>query len=298
MIYSNLTIAVTGARGMLGTAILDYFSNYGRVYATSRQQGLCKKNIIWNTFDLLDSTQLSAWLNQYKPDVVIHCAAMVNLDQCEKEPENAFALHVQATQCIASIIRQWQGRLITISTDAVFDGKKTDFYTEKDRPCPINVYGNTKRQGEIETLNHSENNLVIRTTLIGHQKIQQRTSLSNWIVEGLMQQKKLTLFSDVYFTPIHTTHFTEILFQVINAKHLMTGIYHVSGSSMLSKYEFGLKLAATLNILNSKIQQSKLETVSLLANRPKNMTLSSQKLSCTLQIKLPNIQAGIDELKR
>ncbi|MCX7121826.1 MAG: SDR family oxidoreductase [Gammaproteobacteria bacterium] len=290
-------IAVTGARGMLGTAILNRFSDDFNIFATSRTKGLCKNNIHWKLFDLLDSEKLTAWLIKNKPDVVIHCAAMVNVDECEKEVKRAEALHVNTTKLITETISAWNARLVYISTDAVFDGKKIGFYAEIDKPCPLSIYGRTKYQGEVATLNASENNLVLRTTIFGNQKISGRISFADWLLDSLQNQKRLTLFTDVEFTPIHVSHFSDILFRILTCRTEVKGLFHLSGSTKLSKYDFGLQLAQQLNLPTSHILQSTLEQANLLALRGKNMTLSNEKLSLLMNIKFPTARDGIMCLK-
>lgn len=290
-------VAITGASGMLGAAILDRFSDHFQVFATSRSKGLCRNNITWTLFDILDQEKLTHWLIQDKPDVVIHCAAMVNVDECEKEITKAEALHINTTKIIADTIAKWQGRLVYISTDAVFDGKKLGFYTETDQPNPLSVYGRTKYLGEIEALNTSKNNLVLRTTIFGHQSIPGRSSFADWLLDGVQNQKQLTLFADVEFTPIHVTHFSDILFKLLTSYPEIKGLFHLSGSTKLSKYDFGMQLASKFGFSIENISPSTLAQANLLALRAKNMTLSSKKLAKLLNRQFPSAQAGMACLK-
>ena len=128
-----MKIAVTGASGMLGTALIYKFRDLYRVYATARSQGLIKKNVYWHCFDLTDLERLESWLLKTKPDVVIHCAAMVNVDECEIKEDLAYQLHVKTTEIIANFLNNHNGRLIYISTDSVFDGFTKKKYSEEKK---------------------------------------------------------------------------------------------------------------------------------------------------------------------
>ena len=107
-----MKIAVTGASGMLGTALINKFGDQYRVYATARSQGLIKQNVYWHCFDLTDLERLESWLLKTKPDVVIHCAAMVNVDECEIKEDLAYQLHVKTTEIIANFLNNHNGRLV------------------------------------------------------------------------------------------------------------------------------------------------------------------------------------------
>ena len=147
-----MKIAVTGASGMLGTALIYKFGDQYQVYATSRSQGLIKKNVYWHCFDLTDLERLDSWLLKTKPDVVIHCAAMVNVDECEIKEDLAYQLHVKTTEIIANFLNNHDGQLIYISSDSVFDGYKKNKYSEEDLTNPLNVYSKTKLLGENSVL--------------------------------------------------------------------------------------------------------------------------------------------------
>ena len=164
-----MRIGITGASGMLGTALVKHLSKTHQIFATSRSKGLEGKNIKWNCFDLTETVLLNQWLETAKSDIVIHCAAIVNVDACESDVDLATRLHVKTTELIASYLGFNNGRLIYISTDSIFDGKKQSPYIESDSVSPLNVYAKTKLMGEQPVLS-MENGLVLRTNIIGWYK--------------------------------------------------------------------------------------------------------------------------------
>jgi len=125
---------------MLGARLIIHLSKLYEVFATSRSKGLEGKNIEWDCFDLTNNALLNKWLNESKPDMVIHCAAIVNVDACEDNVKMATKLHVEATKVIVNYLDSNDGKLIYISTDSVFDGKKQRSYNEDDLVRPLNIY--------------------------------------------------------------------------------------------------------------------------------------------------------------
>lgn len=291
----SLKIAVTGASGMLGTALLDHFANEFHVFATSRRLGYTKEGINWQLFDLLDKEKLINWLNTVRPDVVVHCAAMVNVDACEQDLIKAKALHVETTATIVKNISCWNGRLIYISTDSVFDGAQKGLYNEDMQPNPLNIYAHTKHEGEITAL-AIPGNTVLRTNIFGWSQAE-RYSFAEWILKGLIEKAHFSIFTDVNFTPIHVSHVAEVIAKLITSKNNISGLFHLTGSSMLSKYDFTLKMAAEFNLSTDNIIPTSIDQVVLTAARPKNMALSNLKLSNILKYSLPTVDEGIAYLK-
>jgi dTDP-4-dehydrorhamnose reductase len=135
-----MRIGITGASGMLGGVLATHLSKTHEIFATSRSKGVENKNIKWNCFDLTDIVLLNKWLEKTKPDMVIHCAAIINVDLCEESFDLAMQLHFETTKVIASYLGRNNGKLIYISTDSVFDGEKQGAYSESDLVEPLNIY--------------------------------------------------------------------------------------------------------------------------------------------------------------
>ena len=196
-----MKIGITGASGMLGTALVSRLSKSYKVFATSRSKGLEGKNIDWNCFDLTNIELLDKWMNRVEPDIVIHCAAIVNVDACEESVDLATALHFETTKAMSKYLDCNNGRLIYISTDSVFDGKKQGIYNEFDLVNPLNIYAKTKLMGE-GSVQSIKNGLVLRTNIIGWTQ-EASVSFAEWVLKSLVDKTPLSLFHDVYFSPLH-----------------------------------------------------------------------------------------------
>lgn len=288
-----MNIAITGASGMLGTALIDKLSNLFLIFATAREQGLVKNNVSWKCFDLTNLTKLENWLVKIQPDVVIHCAAMVNVDECEFNEDLAYQLHVKTTEVIVDFLTINNGQLIYISTDSVFDGLSNKSYSEKDQTNPLNVYSKTKLLGEYPALSLKKG-VVLRTNIIGW-SMKEKISFSEWILFNLIQKKRIKLFNDVYISPVHVSELSEVIIQVIEKQAF--GIYNVSSQNALSKYEFGLLMAETFESSSKYFDEISIEELGLKAKRPKNIALSNKKITQLLGYDLPHVIDAIFMMK-
>jgi dTDP-4-dehydrorhamnose reductase len=288
-----MKVGVTGASGMLGSALIIHLSKSYRVFATSRGKGVEGKNIEWDCFDLTDITLLNEWLEKIKPDVVIHCAAIVNVDLCEDNIKLATKLHIETTEAMVNYLDSNGGRLIYISSDSVFDGEKQSAYSESDLVNPLNVYAKTKLMGE-EYVQSMNNGLVLRTNIIGWTQ-ESNTSFAEWVLNGLNDNAPLNLFYDVYFSPL-TAYDLSIIIEKIIVKSVF-GLYHCTSNDSISKYDFGKKMAEIFQLPNSNINRVSVDSMDFKASRPKNMALNSDKLSDKLQYDFPSAIDSIVHMK-
>lgn len=288
-----MKIGITGASGMLGNALVSLISKSHQVLATSRSKGLEAKNVEWDCFDLTNFELLNLWLKKFKPDIVIHCAAIVNIDFCEDNIDLANAIHVEVTKILANYVNANNNRLIYISTDSVFDGKKVGQYNETDKANPLNVYAKTKLIGE-KCTQSIKRGLVLRTNIIGL-KEKNNTSFAEWVLQGLTNKTSLNLFHDVYFSPLAVDKLSIIIKKIID--NPIYGIYHCASSDSISKYEFGKKMSEIFKLSGLKINSVSVDVMKFKATRPKNMGLDVSKISSDLVHDMPNVHDSIQLIK-
>ena len=169
-------VLVTGASGMLGATMVKLLNNSFEIYGTSKQGFKLDPAFRFMQFDLLEDSYepLIKWS---KPDTIIHCAANINLDYCEKYPDVAYKINSDPVKKFLKLIGN--RKFIFISSDAVFDDK-TSSANEKDITNPLNIYGNTKKVAEDFIIQNSSNSLIIRTTqLLGKYKQNKKLVLLN-----------------------------------------------------------------------------------------------------------------------
>lgn len=289
-----MKVLVTGASGLLGTALVDHLADDFELVGVSRNLGFCPKHVSWVLADLLNLSETAKLLQRIRPEAVIHCAALVNVDLCEKDSYLANQLHCRTTEVIAETLGQWNGRLIYISTDSVFNGRKNGLYTEEDLPDPPNAYAKTKLSGELAALSYSES-VILRTNIFGWSRTD-KISFAEWVLKGLVLGSPLTMFTDVFYTPIHVSHLANIIRKVLHHTSLK-GIYHATGSEVLSKYDFAMAMASFFNLGNEHIKPISVDDLKLVAARPKNMALLNKTLASSLKCSIPGAQSGLELMK-
>jgi dTDP-4-dehydrorhamnose reductase len=287
-------VVVTGAAGMLGTALIDWLADRHEVIATDLVVGLERDGVRWATLDLCQEGDLVDLLAEEEPDLVVHAAAVVDVDRCERDPAIAQQLHVHATDVMSRALADRGAWLIYISSDSVFDGSKEGPYDEADIARPGNVYARTKLEGEAACL-RLDNGIVLRTNIFGWSRVE-RQSFAEWIVKGLVDGATLRMFADVWFTPIHVTHLAEVIEEAWQAR--LHGLFHAAGRTVLTKYDFAILLGQVFGLGTGAVEAASVDDAGLRATRPKNMSLSSARLSSALGRPLPQAKAGLQLMRR
>ncbi len=244
----------------------------------------------------LDITSLEAAeeaLARFAPDVIVHTAALTNVDQCETDAPRAHLLNVTAAHNVAVIAANLGARLVHVSTDQLFDGTKP-WTTETDTPAPTNNYGRTKWLAEQAVLGACPNALIVRTNFYGW-GTSVRRSFSDWIIENLESRTELTMFSDVYFTPILINQLVDTIIKLIGRQ--ASGLFHVAGSERVTKHDFALRLAEAFGYPSDRIRPISVDGFSFKARRPKEMSLNSGKAEGFLQIRMPTVVEGLERLR-
>ena len=210
-------VLIAGSRGMLGKDITHslLFENKYEIFGINRSKS-DKTKIIEYSCDLTDFSKVKKILDEVKPDILINCAANVNVDSCEKDKDYAYMINAEAARGLAKYI-PCSAKYIYISTDSVFDGMKGD-YTEDDEPAPVNYYAFTKLEGEKLVIKEKPDSIIIRTNIYGFH-IPFGKSLVEWCIENLNQNNNILGFDDVYFNPVYTKQLARAICKLINVNY-------------------------------------------------------------------------------
>ena len=232
-----------------------------------------------------------AALDAFHPDWVINCAALTNLEECEKHSGQAKILNTNLARDLAVDCAERHVKLIHLSTDAVFDGTREGVYTEADEPNPQSVYARTKLDGERAVQQAYPKALIARVNFFGW-SMSGRRSLSEFFFNNLSEGKNVNGFTDVIFCPLWVNDLSRILFAML--ENSLSGLYHVVGSQAIDKYQFGLAVARRFGLEESLISPLSVEASSLTAKRSHNLSLSVHKLSTDLGCEIPSFSTGLD----
>ena len=288
-------ILVTGASGLLGASLVSLAQESGReVAGLYHRHPVQIAGAVLHAVDLTDDTAVNRVFEELKPTVVIHCAAVTNVDWCEEHPEAARAVNVLGTATIAKISARMNARLLYVSTDAVFDGIRGQ-YSETDQATPVNIYARTKLQGEEETLRYCPAATIARVNMYGW-NVQNKESLAEWILGRLMGGNPVPGFTDVSFCPIFANDLAAILLEMSNRN--LPGLYHVVGAEPVSKYEFARQVALTFGFDLEQVVATRVADAKLKAPRPNNTTLNTQKVCAAIGHPMPNVGEGLRRFAR
>ena len=258
-----MRILITGAKGLVGHALVEHCSASGDEVLSYDHQSL----------DIADADAVEKTIVRERPDAVINCAAWTDVDGCETNAEKARQVNSSGPENLARSSRKANAVLITISTDYVFDGQKEGFYTQRDQPVPISVYGKFKLEGERKAQEQHARTIVVRTGYIfgPHGK----NFLSNvilWAARG----EKLKVIHDYWGTPTYGRDLAIRLREL--AVMDLPGVYHVVNSGEGASFEtFTLEAFRLAGFSPDMVEVVAGDSLGRPAPRPRN-----SKLRCLL----------------
>ncbi len=281
---------VTGASGLLGLNLcLHLVKNHDVVGVIHRDelQGVPYQVIVE---DLSINNAPARIIEQIKPDVVIHTAAIAIVDDCEKQPKRAMLVNGVLPGTLAAICKQKSIPMVHISTDAVFDGIKGD-YEEDDTPNPLSIYAKSKLDGEKAVMLENPDALIARVNFYGW-SLRGDRSLAENFVANLSAGERMKGFTDVRFCSLFVMNLIETLLKMI--KKELHGIYHTVSSESLSKYDFGVAIARKFGLDEKLIEPIRVADSGLVAKRSPNLTLNVKKLTSALNEELPGQSESLE----
>jgi dTDP-4-dehydrorhamnose reductase len=289
-----MRILVTGASGLLGLNLAIEALEGHEIWGTARR-GLRSAPFHLVPADLIESGSIQRLLAESNAEAVIHCAAFADIDWCERNPELSASLNTEVPRELAQSCARDRLRLIHVSTDAVFDGRKEGFYSERDTPHPLGVYASTKLAAERAVLSAYPEALVARVNFYGW-SIGGERSLGEFFANNLGSGRRVDGFTDVFFCPLFVGHLARILISLLTTN--LRGVYHVVGRQALSKYDFGLEIARKFGFDSSLIAPRSVESAGLNSRRSHNLRLAVDKLSTDWGGTPPDFSTGMDAYYR
>jgi dTDP-4-dehydrorhamnose reductase len=267
-------IIVTGASGLVGAHFVQALEAEGarNLYGLYHSHFCQFKTANTKQVDITDRDAVIK-LKTLKPKLIIHCAAIANIAYCERQPELSYKINVQGTRNIVQLAKECGAKVVYLSTDAVFDGRRGD-YLEKDEPCPLNQYGRTKLKGELCCVGMIPETLIIRFNTFGKYLFSQNKGFAENIAETLRKGKEYSAFTDVVFAPLYVKELSRIVLALL--KKGAGGVYHVVGSETITKYQFALKVAEVFNCDSTLIKKGSIDSQSI--PREKKLNLCNAKM--------------------
>ena len=273
-----MNILLTGANGFLGQVLCRQLIAKGwNLTATGKGPSRIPDpgdNYVYVEMDFTDPFQVHDVFDKYKPSVVIHAGAITQADQCEQEQWQAYLVNVEGVVNMLLNAEEQQSFFIFISTDFVFDGAG-EMYSEEDEPRPVNFYGRTKMEAEDAVKEYEHHWAIVRTSLVYGGKTNSRGNIVSIVKEKLEKAETYKVVDDQFRTPTYVEDLASGIIQIITRK--ATGIYHLSGSEVLTPWQLAKMVAIESGYDDSNLIRVTAADFSQPARRPANTSLNIQK---------------------
>lgn len=282
-------ILITGANGQLGSELKKIgFTKLDEVFYTDVAE-----------LDITDYAAIVRYVDEHEIDTIINCAAYTAVDKAEEQPELAAKINTLAVANLAKVAAQKDCLLIQISTDYVFDGTATRPYTEKDKPCPVSIYGKTKFAGEEAILKSGCFYMIIRTAWL-------YSSFGNNFVKTILrlagERPEINVVSDQLGSPTYAEDLARAIVAIMANEERIEheGIYHYSNEGICSWYEFAREI---VRLSGKECQVNPVTTAEYptKTKRPAYSVLEKSKIKKTFGISIPEwkeaLQRMMEEIK-
>jgi len=239
--FNKKRVLITGAGGMLGQAMYEYFSKKYIVKATD-----IDLNENWLSYlDVRDYKQYEKIIKAFKPDYILHLAALTSLEECEENPLNAYNTNTLSVKHVAKLSKEYNAKLVYISSAGIFDGREK-YYNDDDESNPINIYGVTKHFGEIMTKNFSNNYIIIRPGwMIGGGQQKDKKFVSYIIKQLTAGNTDIYAVDDKYGTPTYTHDVARNL-DLLLKDNVKGKIYNMVCSGFVNRYDIAREIVKSL----------------------------------------------------
>ena len=273
---------VMGAYGLLGSRLCPALELVGHeVFRQGR-----RPEADW-TADPTELACIEKLISNTNPDVIINLNALTNVDACEDNPAGAYSANVKPVEVFAELLKDTSIYLMHVSTDQVYSGRGPH---REPNALPCNVYALSKYAGELacQSLHAS----VLRTNFVGRSIAAGRLGFTDWLYRAFSEHQKITLFEDVWFSPLHIDQLASALEWV--GRKQPNGIFNLGARDGISKAGFALKFAERLGLDTSLAGLGKLADKHLRAPRPLDMQLEVAEFELLRGTALPDIDLVIN----
>lgn len=286
-------ILVTGSNGLLGQKLLHTLNGETRQLIGIDLTG---KSFIkdvpheYRRLDLTDKKALVEAVIGIEPQVIVHTAAMTAVDKCEMEKELCWNINVTATDNVITAAKKVSARVIFISSDYIFDGKKGP-YKEEDLPNPVNYYGRSKLAAENILRGSGLDFAIIRTIVLYGIGIDVRASFVTWLLEQLRARKSVRIVNDQWGNTTIVDDLAAAIDRTIALQR--KDILHVAGHDYLTRYEFALKIADFFELNRKLIIPIPSSALRQPARRPKRSGLEVDRAESELYMSFRTVEESL-----
>ena len=241
--------------------------------------------------DITNEEEVKKIVSKENPDVIIHCAAMTNVDLCEDEIDLAYKINGDGTGYLAKAAEENDAKIIYVSTDFVFDGN-LGYYKEDEKVNPLGIYAKSKYDGEVQLQKYSSNWAIARVSVLyGWHK---RANFTTWVIDQLRQKNEINIVTDQINSPTLADNAAEAMFEI--ARQDKNGIFHTAGNDAINRYDFTRKIADAFDLDDSLINPTTSEKFVQKAPRPRDSSLNVNKVEKELGMKMETCSESLKRM--
>ena len=271
------TILITGCSGQLGRRLAIDLSNHFNVIDTYRTHRDVDKKL-----DLSDKHDFEHIFSIYKPDIIINCGALTDVDYCEKNKSHCHSVNVDGVSRILSFSDK-NSKIIHISSDYVFDGSKNE-YVETDLTHPLNYYGKCKLESENILIGSNRKFLIFRASMLFDNH---RNNFFTLVINELKKNNNIKVATDIKSNPTWIPSLSNVIIKSIYLD--LSGLFHYGTDRPISRFDFAMLIARRYNYNADLIDPVHSDKIGFKAQRPKNTNLISNKLSNSIGVNSDSI---------
>jgi dTDP-4-dehydrorhamnose reductase len=280
----NTTVLITGANGFLGQKLVDLISQDGQYNVIATSKGINRNpnqdNYLFRQLDILDQEEVERLLTEIRPDVIIHTAALTNVEGCEQQPELCQRMNVDSVVQLGEYAYRHGTYIVHLSTDFVFDGSNGP-YNEEAQTNPLSAYGKSKLASEQRLLATGCDCSILRTILVyGIIADEKRSNLVLWAKQKLSAGESIKVVNDQYRMPTFVDDLAKAC--LLALQNRAKGIFHISGNEMMSIAQAVYAVADFWNLDKACIQEVSAADIGQAENRPKKTGFDLSKSKSVL----------------
>lgn len=272
------TLLITGGSGLLALNWACAMRHNWRVILGTHRHRVALAGTVALPLDLDAPQRLHHRFDEVAPDIIVHTAGLTSVDDCEKNPALARRVNAELARNVAEAAARENIHLVHISTDHLFAGTRS-VCSESEQPEPLNEYARSKLLAEEWVQQAHPQALILRTNFFGWGHAY-RQSFTDWILSNLRAGKSITLFDDVYFTPILADSLAMAAHSLLDKS--ASGVFNLAGDERVSKCQFAIRLAKAFGLPGELIRRGRISDSNLLARRPPDMSLNNSKARSVL----------------
>ncbi|HII09291.1 MAG TPA: dTDP-4-dehydrorhamnose reductase [Methanosphaera sp.] len=278
---------ITGGSGLLGerlAAVSNDNDELTLVHNSNPSENTIK-------CDITNEKEVKSAVEKENPDVIIHCAAMTNVDLCEDESKMAYSVNGDGTGFLAKAAHDINAKIIYVSTDFVFDGER-GYYKEDEKVNPLGIYAKSKYDGEVQLAKYSDDWAIARVSVL--YGWHSRLNFTTWVIEQLRQKNEINIVTDQINSPTLADNAAEAIFKI--AQKNKNGIFHTAGNDAINRFDFTRKIADAFDLDDSLINPTTSSQFIQKAPRPRDSSLNVNKVEKELNMKMETCSESLKRM--